>query len=810
MILVKKKYIPPRVCPEHFNTPILVPFSNHRIKVVIRIHDYLVVYSNMQNETVLRAIVARLAVTPVEELPRISGYLATSLSQCSLENHASDNKKPGAPSVTVHKLGTRITSLLQDRSAAGRLTAAVLIKSVVDNGDFTALANLEVWARGLLSCMSKPDPVDVKKTYLATVVRIFIRTQNHPTLLREVTTPLLPPFITTSLGLIRPIKAQIDGRSKDVPSPLLNPVLQCWIQLLPHHATVFRPFVTRIKLLCQSLLDDNTTSPSSRDLSMRTMSLCLACVSKNTFSQEWAQTVSTVVDSARHTADKLLRVVIEEYEPNDKSWQRPAGNNDFSKEPRISEKDQLGLGPWEGVYEGSTRLATLIDFLRHLISETTPQTIAIPVGAILDLTSRLLGITLPETETKATHALRYHKEASRDEKEQLSLNMARVHISCLSLLEKMIDTYGQCLLATGGTLLNRILQAFRSSSGCESIRQATYRILTSVLSTTDVAELKLSTFALLFLIEQCCMDLKKNFLDDTETTKPVPAKDGFLNSKPNSSPNELFWESRSPVYQAAWTLFPQIMICPSSLVSRQSRVEMDRLAVLLDHKDAILASVMHPMVSEKGMPITASLLPFLARSSADEIATEALLRPRMPFLQTSGPSVHESQLATALNGCHEDTNESSEDDDVLSKLENSLPAASAGLTEEEVVTGGAEREYEEIESIPASAPKKRPLEDIDAETTEGSTADQPLLASREPKIPRLGEMTVEDSIVETNGSSNVSVEKPTVGKSPQLQDFAPSSKLAAYSDSDSSDSEVPQIEVDSDTDEEGAEEEDFE
>lgn len=62
--------------------------------------------------------------------------------------------KDGAPehSVLVHKLKTQITTLLNNgRSQAGRFSAAILIKAVVDVGGYECLRTSEPWVRGLLS-----------------------------------------------------------------------------------------------------------------------------------------------------------------------------------------------------------------------------------------------------------------------------------------------------------------------------------------------------------------------------------------------------------------------------------------------------------------------------------------------------------------------------------------------------------------------------------------------------------------------------------------------------------------------------------
>ncbi len=772
----------------------------------------------MQNDSTLRAIATRLTVTPVEDLPRISGFLATSLAQCSLEDHFSDNKKATSSSVAAHKLRTRITSLLQDRSTAGRLTAAVLIKAVVDNGGSNVLSNSDVWARGLLGCLNKPDPVHVKKLYLATVTRIFVLTQNHPTLLREVTTPLLPPFITACLNLIKPVKGQFGGKPTEVASPLLNPVLQCWSQLLPQHPTIFRPFVTRMKLVSQSLLENIATPTSTKELASTLLCLLISCAPKNTAPQEWTQMASCIISSAHHTADKLFRAVLEEYEPSDTSSQRLTGKHNFSKDPRIPDKDQLGLSAWTGIEEGSSRLVTLIDLLRSLISIATPHSVAVPVGSIFDLTSRLLLVILPESKSNGAFALRHHNEASREEKEQLWLYLPHIHVSCLDLVRIMNGICGQSLLAVEGGILNQLLAAFGAMSGHDAIREGVYKIFQDILGGIDVSELKLSRTNFALLVEQCSNDLKRSLPSVSGDIKANASRDGFLDFKSNPQPGTLSLREQSKVHQAAWALLPEIIANSSmSMVSRQARIEMDRLSVLLDHKDAMLASVMHPMPTDRGKAAAASLLPFLARSAADVLTTEALLRPRMPVVQTATLPAGLSQMENVPVNDIQHENEADEASDILSRLEDSLDAmqGTSDFQEQTPEAANVVAGKEDGEETPMTATKKRTLADVD-DINGGEAAQVQVLAPRETKMPRLEEKSLEEAMLQPNSAADTLIERPQVSTFADLVNLASTPKDAMLSettakhafkgvDSDSDDSEIPEIDIGFDTDEEDSE-----
>lgn len=794
----------------------------------------------MQADSSLRAIANRLTVTPVEELPRICGFLANQLANCSLESHFSDLKSSNSSSVAAHKLKTRIGSLLQDRSTSGRLTAAVLIKAVVENGGQNAVSTSESWARGLLGCLNKPDAIEIKKLYLITITRIFLLTQGHPHLLREITTPLLPHFIKSCLGLIKPAETQVSGKSTRAQSPLLDTVLTCWLQLLPQHATVFRPELTRIKAVCHGLLGAEGSSTATRDLATRLLCLLLSCSPKNQFSQEWSNTAGNILNSAHDTADKLFRAVLEEYESNDSARQKSIGKQDFSKEPHLLGPDPLGLEPWKGIYQGSLRLSTLLTWLGTLLSTPTPQPVAIPAGAIIDLSARIAAVAV----TTSAEPVRYHKEASKDEREELRINLPLLNISCLHLLHTMCSTYGQALLPVYRTIAIQAMALLQDLSYHEGVRQSVYDLVGYLLQASNPNELALSRDTFSTLVTECCHDLKRgvpgldvqsNRNDATDGALTAKSTLGVTNAPGQNARSAPLSRKESDVYASAWTLLPKIFeYGPISLISRQLRAEMDRLSVLLDHREAMLASVMRPVLSKNGKANSASLLPFLARSAGNGLAVEALLRPRMPVIEVGAPSVPdapESQPPTDLMGeesdhHHADDTLSRAAGEPLSKLDSSSPRAGHG---QESVNGLRDLENRGLGEDAAT--KKRTYTDI-GESPQAATGPIPGTTElREVKRlrPEDAPTSVPASTLQDSSENDVQMEGPPEPRSagpstgfespPHIglsaSNTVPEPSVAGGSTleqdgDDSDDSEIPTIDAGLDTDEEEEEDEDEE
>ncbi|KAL2419825.1 hypothetical protein ABEF95_005796 [Exophiala dermatitidis] len=789
----------------------------------------------MQTDSSLRAITNRLTVTPVEDLPRICGPLANQLANCSLESHFSDSKA-NKSSVVTHKLKTRISALLQDRSVSGRLTAAVLVKAVVENGGNIVLSSSESWARGLLGCLNKADPASVKVVYLMTLTRIFVLTQNQPQLLREITTPLLPQFIKTCLGLIKPVGIYNDVRPSQVSSPLLDCVLSCWAQLLPQHATLFRPEAGRIRSVCYSLLGDDVSLASSRDVAARLLCLLSSCAPKNSFNQEWSRMAMDIINSAQETADVLFRTVVEEYESNESSRQKTVAKQDFSVEARVDGNDSIGLQPWSGLYSGCLRLSTLLSLLATFLSTPTPQPVAVPVGAIMDLVGRITAVTVPPN----SDSLRYHRDASKEEKEELRLILPSLHVACLDLLRTMCTIYGQALLSVFGDLAAQAAGLLQALPYHGRVRRAVYDLFGDLLERSSSKDLGLSRESFSALITECYHDLKRSMSDLNAESALTDIMDAAL--KPKTAPaghnNQEQWakDSRvrreSGVYASAWNLLPKILHHGAApLITRQLRVELDRLAVLLDHREAMFASVMRPVLSKGGKANSPSLLPFLARSAGNDLAIEALLRPRMPVISTGAPT--ELNTPAAQQSTDQDLGSEESDDgqesDVLSQTESPPEKHDSSPHDGSGETTGTSKEVEVAAGVEDTSTKKRTLVDID-DTTEANADVQEVAGEREAKRLRPEEVLADISIQTTSettsmqdvvmeGDAAVAARTSLIrGGANSSSGFATATKtnvpgpctttapVTVQDGDDSDDSEIPTIDVGFDTDEEEDEE----
>jgi hypothetical protein len=265
---------------------------------------------------------------------------------------------------------------------------------------------------------------------------------------------------------------------------------------------------------------------------------------------------------------------------------------------------------------------------------------------------------------------------------------------------------------------------------------------------------------------------------------------------------------------------------------------MDRIAILLDHQDAMLASVMHPVASTGSKVQTPSILPFLARSAQGDAALEAFLRPRLPVLGSEKASKKRT-----LDDVEPDTDEDMPKQRQR-RVDSPLIVSEADLVREAQVD--EQREVPMIDDASKDAggtsdgksirqpeqdehPEIQQNENIDSSTNISTTeapAEQPVWDVEHPGIPRTDEASVvsgtterqqmsqpqpvkqvievtETSVsvdglpvqVQHSQTANRSVAPPSVAKRNNFDD----------SDSDSSDFEMPTLDTTLDTDEEDME-----
>jgi pre-rRNA-processing protein RIX1 len=611
----------------------------------------------------LRAITYRLSSTPTAQLPPHVPAIAASLANCrSLlsSNQASGTKSSSEASVAIHKYRTLLSTLLQDRTIQGRWAAIVLIKATIEVGGWETLQKSLPWVRGLLGILNKPDPPSSKKLCIITLTRIFFLTREYPTLVREITTPSLPAFIQSCLQMA----------TSKASASLLQVILETFSQLVPRHPTMFR---TYIKPLLQLLGQTMAPTPSSKlsgeqartpkldvssgvsDAARRLYVQLPCCAPKAASNDEWDKGFKNTVANAHRIADKVFRAVVEDWQS---SVRGPPAVNGHTLDDEVEdlESDGMSLPPWSGIYAGSERLVNLLRLVKEHLANPTASIINLHIGVVVDLLTRMLSLTVPSSAgTKnSQNAVRFNNQVSKEERENLWLLLPQVHVAAIETLLVLTNRCEDSMAALGSLILDQLVWIFNAEKDTPQIRTASYLAVAQLLARSGATLPKPSTDQLSTMIRICCddilpseptsiapsQDLAQNKTNGNTQQQTSTNVDAFLSSVGSKDPTANF----SGLKQAAFDLLPVLLTgIRAQHLSDSIRARMDRTAILIQHKDAMVASVLNPPPSKRFGKPAASILPLMARSFADHKDVEGLLRPRMPVIRvgTEDPELDE-------------------------------------------------------------------------------------------------------------------------------------------------------------------------
>lgn len=638
-----------------------------------------------QSFTTLRVLTQRLASTPSWQLPHIVPHLASTISSCKdlfcRSETLSQAKSSSEDSVLVHKFKTRISALLHDKNSQAKWAAVILVKATIEVGGWEILRASGGWIRGLLDILGKPEPESTKVLCIITLTRIFFLAQTHQSIMREIVIPSLPSFITSGLNVLKAQQSVKQGRATGT-NILSSTVLRAFCALLPYHPSLFRPFVSQTRDLILPLIAPTPSSigldalqgsqvelhgaaiPSISEPARRLYVLLSACAPKNTSGEEWVKSLHALINTFHRTADHVFRAVIEDWEP---ASIRLGSVTNTTKQLTETvgdlEQDPLGLPGWKNIYAGMERLDGLIQTMKIFLSTPTSTTVAVPVTTVIDAVSRVFFIVPPSKESldELGRGTRIKAEIGRDEREGLWTELPRIHVSALELLSILISRLGHGSMALCHGILEQALWLFESELASSDIRRTTYDLISNILSLVGVTLSKPVSPSLSKCVRRCCEDvlLPTENLTTAEPNSKNFSKNPSANGAPSNNADSYF---KSPVIaspitptltkvqMSASNLLPlTLSSVPRDLFPRSLRAQIDRTAILSNHKQAMLASVLNPPTKQINAPEMSSIMPFIARQVPASLEVEALIRPRMPLLHLGRGSLED----VAFNGAYD-------------------------------------------------------------------------------------------------------------------------------------------------------------
>ncbi|PSK56653.1 hypothetical protein B9Z65_6277 [Elsinoe australis] len=577
--------------------------------------------------SVLRALSVRLSSVKASQLPHIVASQIQSLKDCRylLSQPRNTSQNGGDAGVVIHRFYTQLATLVQGRSVEERWAAAVLIKATVEAGGYEALSKCKHWVSGLLTNLRKPDPPSTRALYVTTLTRIFILTWSYPSLVREITTPSLSPFIKTCLG-------NIGSQNRDEKE--LRVVLESFTHLLPHHHTTFRSHVKDIESIAtqeSGLSDSDLAAPGVRTYSTATrlsaarlVTALHGCEPKQGYATSWENAIDGTIEKTQRATDVVLHGVDEDLESAATSTKAYAVKymNGQSPQNRVV-----------SMHANSERITNGLDALSCYISSDSTGSVAVQIHQLDGLVQRLLGCVYGATAQGPS--LRFTPDVGRDERDTGISVLPRIHVSALHLLTSLLDRYGSLLGHLAHTYIAQLRWLFQAEKDYREIRRTCYDVLVKVLSISGPSLSKETVEQISTILRAGC--------DDVLPPKEAPyTSDGSANGSTSRANGLLKQASKSEQQEPTLTglkfaasrlLVATYHHVPASLLSDSNRTSLDRTAILAQQKEAIAASVLNPG-RKQGSGAASSLLPFLARTTGSGTAIESLLRPRMPVLQS--------------------------------------------------------------------------------------------------------------------------------------------------------------------------------
>ncbi|KAF2128622.1 hypothetical protein P153DRAFT_342540 [Dothidotthia symphoricarpi CBS 119687] len=667
----------------------------------------------------LRALTFRISSTATAQLPQHVPAIAASLANCrtllSSAQTSGSKASSSEASVAVHKYRTLLSTLLQDRTVQGRWSAIVLIKATVEVGGWETLQKCLPWVRGLLGILVKPDPPSSKKLCLITLTRIFLLTREYPTIIREITTPSLPTFVQTSLKIA----------SLNAPAGLLLVILESFNELLPRHPTIFRSYLKQLHPFLARLIAPTPSSKLSKEqdqdqkfeitseitTAARRLFVQLPnCAPKGASSEDWAKSLKTTVNNAHRVADKVFRAVLEDWQPTTREAPSVNGHT-LNDEVQDLEVDSMALPPWSGIFAGSERLTNLLWLVKEYLDNSTANPVYFNVGVIMDLVTRMLSLTVPASGGKAfQNAVRFNNQTSKEERENLWLVLPSIHVATFEVLLALTSRSQSSTLALDALILDQLVWVFGSEKESAQIRTACYSAASVLLKRSGVTLPKSSTDSLAPLIRACCEDL----LPSEVIAGPAKQTPGEAKANGHSQPQAIAnadsflgasrgikdpFANFTGLKEAAYNLLPLLLAnIRAQYLSDSLRARLDRTAILTQHKDAMVASVLNPPPSKKFGKPAASILPLMARSFPQDQDVEGMLRPRVPVIRVG----HQD---TDLDDEMEDEAEEEDGEDEEEEEEEEEEAEEKELEEEQEVPDKVDEHFvgQELDTLLESA-----------------------------------------------------------------------------------------------------------
>ena len=244
-----------------------------------------------------------------------------------------------------------------------------------------------------------------------------------------------------------------------------------------------------------------------------------------------------------------------------------------------------------------------------------------------------------------------------------------IHVVAIEVILSLAHRSQSSTIALDTILVDQLVWVFNAERDMAQVRTACYVATSALLKRSGVALHKSTVDSLLPLIRSCCDDLLPSAATINTANHISNRAKANGNAQPQTSANAdaFLGGSKEPdnsldgytgLSQAAYNLLPVLLSdIRAQHLSDSMRARLDRTAILAQHKEAMVASVLNPPPSKKFGKPAASILPLMARSFSAERDVEGMLRPRMPVIHLGGQDLDTEEGEDDMDVEHEEEDE---------------------------------------------------------------------------------------------------------------------------------------------------------
>lgn len=596
----------------------------------------------------LKFVTETLQNTDVEQLPYVLPSLVAVLHDCGHVFSLPEGiPKDSHNALILSKFKTQVSAFLKSRKHHTQHAGIVLVKTIIDIGD-TSLKECTAWVRELLSILaSRSTPLFMKGMCVVALTKIFLLTQGRPTFIRGITTPNLPPFITSCMKIISSCFHNEQQECIGEIADILCSIFESFHKLIPSHPTMFRTYTGELRdVLCQVLTPTTslTISHEVSEAASRLLSVIPFSATKDAAGEEWSGLFTGVISDLHETADQVFRGITED-------WQSAAGYQtsvsshtpaSYAHDPEQNDHASLHLHLrfWKGIDTGCQRLQDLLHILRTILQTQSPSEAAVPLGRLVDVLTRLASTTTPVASAPHTNQA-HNDQISRTEREALWAHLPSIHTQVLAVIEIMSARLGKTSLGVCESLIENVTWLCSREGYSAAVRGCSYNALSTILEICGSALSARQAAGIERIIEQCCKDVVPQQAADPDPAATV-AKDTIISSESTM---------HTPSLQASASDLLNVYLSsiPSSHISSGLRTLVDRTIILSNDGLAMRSSVQNLSFSAL-QPAQSSVLPLLARAFPERSMAGEMLPQKVPEASMEQhPAVESDDDADAMD-----------------------------------------------------------------------------------------------------------------------------------------------------------------